>query len=146
MFAVYLKFRIWLLGFSLVVLGLATVIQGVQGQYLQSALFGTLALLFVALDLWLWRPSIRPRHASLLNALRTHDGMLQLGALDVRQADIVRIETGFIDQQRAFLLLHCYENAPQRLYFPTAELEAVRQWLSTNLDSRLLAQADFHLL
>jgi hypothetical protein len=146
MFAVYLKFRIWLLGFSLVVLGLATVIQGVQGQYLQSALFGTLALLLVGLDFWLWRPSARPRHASLLDALRLHDGMLQLGMLDVRQADIVRIETGFIDQQRAFLLLHCYDQTPQRLYFPTAELAEVRQWLSAHLDSRLLAEADFHLL
>lgn len=146
MFAVYLKFRIWLLGFSLVVLGLATVIQGVQGQYLQSAMFGAVALLLVGLDFWLWRPSARPRHASLINALRLHDGMLQLGALDVRQADIMRIETGFIDQQRAFLLLHCYDDTPKRLYFPTTELEPVRQWLSTNLDSRLLAQADFHLL
>lgn len=146
MFAVYLKFRIWLVGFSLVVLGLATVIQGVQGQYLQSAMFGALAVLLVGLDLWLWRPSVRPRHASLLHALRLHDGMLQLGALDVRQADIMRIETGFIDQQRAFLLLHCYDNTPQRLYFPTTELTAVRQWLSAHLDSRLLAEADFHLL
>ncbi len=146
MFAVYLKFRIWVLGFSLVVLGLATVLQGVQGQYLQAGVFAALALLFVGIDLWLWRPSARPRHASLVDALRLHDGLLQLGALDVRQADIVRIETGFIDQQRAFLLLHCYDDTPKRLYFPTAELEPVRQWLSTHLDSRLLAQADFHLL
>lgn len=146
MLAVYLKFRLWLLGFSLVVLGLNVALQVVNQHYWPAGGLVLLILLLLTLDLWLWRPSERPRLTALASLLSVHDGMLQLDQLQVRQADIVRIETGFIDQQRAYLLLHCYEQAPKRLYFPTAELEQVRRWLAEHLDSRLLAQADFHLL
>lgn len=146
MLAVYLKFRLWLLGFSLVVLGLNAALQIVNQHYWPAGGFILLILLLLTLDLWLWRPAERPRLTALASLLSVHDGMLQLDQLQVRQADIVRIETGFIDQQRAYLLLHCYEQAPKRLYFPTAELEQVRRWLAEHLDSRLLAQADFHVL
>jgi len=146
MSAVYLKFRLWLLGFSLVVLGLSAALQIVNQHYWQASGFVLLVLLLIGLDLWVWRPSERPRLTTLSNLLSMHDGLLQLDQLQVRQSDIVRIETGFIDQQRAYLLLHCYEQAPKRLYFPTSELEQIRQWLAAHLDSRLLTQADFHLL
>jgi hypothetical protein len=146
MLAVYLKFRPWIYGFTLVVLGLASVTRLARGELVVGALFAGLVLLFVALDLWLWRPARRPQLAVLLPTLNLSHGQLSLATLEVALPDIVRIETGFIDQKKAYLLLHRYEQEPQRLYFPTSELEGVRQWLAAHLDSRLLAQADFHLL
>lgn len=139
-------YRIWLLGAWAVGFGVAACIDLTQQQWLNAAFHGSMLLVG-----WLYyqysKDNYTPEHhGSLLEALSFGPEYCQFGVHSYHRHELLHIESGLLDQRKAFLQIQSDGRDKVQILFPVAELDQVRQQLRANLPAELQSETDFHLL
>lgn len=139
-------YRIWILGMWLVGFGVALMMDLTQQQWLSAVFHGAMVLLGISYYRYSQQHYQPEEHSSMLPQLQFDSQYCQIGQHRYHRADLVTLETGFLDQQLAFLQVMAEGHSKIQWLFPAAELEDVRRLLREQLPASLLQEADFHRL
>lgn len=139
-------YRIWLLGTWAVGFGVAACIDLSQQAWLKAAFHGSMLLVG-----WLYyqytKDNYTPEHhGSLLSELSFGPEYCQFGVHSYHRHELRRIESGLLDQRKAFLQIQSDGRDKVQILFPIAELPEVRRQLRANIPTELQTETDFHLL
>lgn len=139
-------YRIWLFGAWAVGFGVAASIDVTQQEWLKAAFHGSMLLVGWCYYHYTKDNYTPEHHGSLLSELSFGPEYCQFGVHSYHRHELVHIESGLLDQRKAFLQIQSDGRDKVQIIFPVDELPAVRQQLRANLPAELQSEADFHLL